>query len=555
MMLPSGGNCRCRSVVLGGVLAGFLASGLGAETLELEGWTSFESANFRVYSNADTERAIDLVHSLERFRAAFAQLAPELELRSPVPTRMLAFRDEESYAPFKSGRDRAGARILGQFLGHRDGNFITLNADPRFLGGLGVVYHEYVHYFVQHNLPTVPRWFNEGLAEYYSTFATDGEAAVVGLPVDRHVQWIRTHDDLGLSKLIRSGNEPGELHRDRKAGQFYAVSWGLVHYLFSSDIERAGQLAEFFERSARGADPVEAFETALELRVGDLEEELKKYFLGANLPAARVALDRLESSIAVEARKTAPADLLSLFGDLVVGQGLERRAETFYNLALDHDPGHAEAHAGLAYVRDLQSRLEEAEILYREALEFGPNDARTYLLYGRHLLARLPQARAEGGSEAATRLAEAARLAFAQAAGLDPEFAETHAMLGYSHLFAPGDASRGIAPLEKARKLLPGRADVVFHLLQLHLKLGHFDRARSLASGELARIGGEEMVYRANEEIERASLIRAANEALQQGRHEEGLRFLDRAIAVTSDPQVRAELERELLGLETKLER
>ncbi|MDH3743873.1 MAG: DUF1570 domain-containing protein, partial [Acidobacteriota bacterium] len=425
--------------------------------------------------------------------------------------------------------------------------------DPRFLSGLGVVYHEYVHYFVQHNLPTVPRWFNEGLAEYYSTFATDAEAAVVGLPVERHLTWIRTHDELGLAGLLESGGHTDERHRAGQVGQFYAVSWGLVHYLFSSDIERAGQLAEFFERTAQGEEPVRAFESALDTKIGDLEKALKAYFLGATLPAARIGLDRLDGAIDVRVEGTAPSDLFSLLGDLVVRQGLEQRAETLYSLSLAHDPDHAEAHAGLAFVRDLQSRLEEAEVLYRQALEMGPRQARSYLLYGRHLLARLPGAREEGGVEAAAALAEAAQLAFAQAADLDPEFAETHAMLGYSHLFTPGDAARGIAPLEKAQKLLPGRSDVVFHLLQLHLKLGHFDRARELTNGVLARIGGEDMVYRANEEIERASLIRAANEALREGRHEEGLRFLDNAIAVTSDPQVRAELERELHSLEARL--
>ena len=149
----------------------------------------------------------------------------------------------------------------------------------------------------------------------------------------------------------------------------------------------------------------------------------------------------------------------------------------------------------------------------------------------------------------------AARSVFRDGTRVDPEFAEIFAMLGYSYLFTSGDPKAGIAPLEKARRLLPGRPDVVFHLLQLHLRLGDFDRARTLAAGVLTRIGDEELVFKAREEITRAELLKAANEALAEGRHEDGLRLLDDAIMATSDPEVRARLEVELRRIESRVER
>lgn len=533
----------------------------GASQVDLESWSTYRTPHFSILSNAENERAVEIVTTLEQFRAAFSQWSPELELVSPVPTRILAFRDADSYTPFKTGRDGKGAQILGQFLGHRDGNFITLNADPRFLGGFGVVLHEYVHYLVQHNFPAVPRWLNEGLAEYYSTFRVDGDAALVGLGVERHVHWIRTHDDLRLADLLETTGRSGQVHPGDSdgdgdgVGRFYAVSWGLVHYLLSTGEDRGTQLADFLELAAAGEPPVAAFEQSFDLRLSDLEDDLEAYFLGPSLPAARVPLERLGSDFSVEIERTAPADLASTLGDLVVRQGQEARAEGFYNVALAYEPQHAEAHAGLAYVRDLQSRLAEAELLYQDALELGPADGRTYLLYGRHLLARMEEARREGDSIAAADHAAGARSAFRDGTRVAPEFAEISAMLGYSYLFTSGDPEAGIAPLEKARRLLPGRPDVVFHLLQLHLRLGDFDRARALAAGVLTRIGDEELVFKAREEIARAELLKAANEALADGRHEDGLRLLDDAIMATSDPEVRARLEVELRRIESRVER
>ena len=191
----------------------------------------------------------------------------------------------------------------------------------------------------------------------------------------------------------------------------------------------------------------------------------------------------------------------------------------------------------------------------RRADELGPADARTYLLYGRHLLARMEEARRQGDAVAAAEHAAAARAVFRDGTRVDPEFAEIFAMLGYSYLFTSGKPRAGIEPLEKARSLLPGRPDVVFHLMQLRLRLGEFDRARSLAGGVLARIGDEELLFKAREEIARAELLKAANEALSEGRHEEGIRLLDDAIMATSDPEVRARLEVELRRIESRLER
>ena len=167
----------------------------------------------------------------------------------------------------------------------------------------------------------------------------------------------------------------------------------------------------------------------------------------------------------------------------------------------------------------------------------------------------MEEARKATDPAAAAEHAAAARAAFRDGTRVDPDFAETFAMLGYAHLFTSGDPRAGVEPLEKARRLLPGRSDVVFHLMQLHLRLGEFDRARALAAGPLARIGDEELAFRAREEIARAELLRAANEALAEGRHEEGIRLLDDAISATTDPQVRARLEVELRRIEARLDR
>ena len=175
---------------------------LSAADLELEIWESFESTSFQMLGNGDSDLSAGILVDLERFRRAFEELAPGIDASFPIPTQIIAFKDAHDYAPFKTASDTASTKILGQFLSHQDGNFITLNTDPRLSGGLGIIIHEYVHHIINQNLPRVPRWLNEGLAEYYSTFSVEGEFAVIGRPVERHMSWWRHNHELSIESVL-----------------------------------------------------------------------------------------------------------------------------------------------------------------------------------------------------------------------------------------------------------------------------------------------------------------------------------------------------------------
>ncbi len=511
-----------------------------------ESWLEVRSAHFTLYSDAAAERAAEIAVGLERLREAFARLAPEMALRSPVPTRIVAFRDDASYAPYKTVADRGSLKILGQFLAHRDGNFITLDADPRRLGSLATVQHEFVHELVQHNLPGVPLWFNEGLAEYYSTFAVEGGYAFLGRPVERHLRWLRGHPEFSLAAVLAATRESAANHGAEEAGRLYAVSWLLVHYLLSGDEARLAGAAELLLRLDRGEPPEAALEAALGYGVGPLRERLRGYLL-SELPQGglRVELPARAEPVAAPA---APAEVLVVLGDLQLRQRRTAEAERHYHLALAWDGYHPEAHSGLAAVRDLEGRLEEAAVMHEEAMALGPRSAESWLRHGRHLVARY-----QAGAGRPEELAEAARRALAEAARLDPRFAECRALLGASQLLAGGDVEHGVELLEAVRRELPRRADVLYNLVQLYLAAERIPPAAALVRGALAAAGDDELLARAREAVERASLLDAARAAVADGELEEGLRLLDLAFEAANDPEVKASLAARRTALRRQL--
>lgn len=513
-----------------------------------------ETPHFVLYSDAGRERAEEIASGLETFRAVFARLAPEIELRSPTPTRILAFRDADAFTPYKTIADEGEAKVLGQFLSYRDGNYLTVNSDPRYLGAFAVIFHEYVHYLVRFNFPQVPRWFNEGLAEYYSTFAVEGGGAIVGRPVPRHVRWL-AQNELRLREVLSRPQELEETAEADRDGRFYAASWGLVHYLLSGGRESSDVLAELLVPAAAGEDPVGVFERALGARLDEVERRLQSYLLAPQLPVAVLPLGDLPAIEAVEVRPAAPASVLATLGGLLTRIGQESAAERQVDLALRYDSHMPEALAELAQLRDRQDRRTEASVLYREATADDPADARVWLLYGRHQLDLL----LEGGpdpeeADRATR-ARGARDAFVRAAEIDPDFAEVQALLGYSHLFGDLEAANGIPYLERAIDLLPGRGDLQVALVQLLLKDDQPERARTVIDRDLTALGNSELVDRAREEVERWELLRASDAALRNGAAERAMDLFEEAIAVTTDLELRARMELHLEALRDGLVR
>ncbi len=522
---------------------------------EADGWSRLTSANFTLLSNADPAAAAGVAVGLERFRAAFASLAPELELRSPVPMKIFVFRDAAAYAPYKTAADGEGARILGQFLSHPDAAYITLDGGAAAVDALTLIHHEFVHHVMRASLPRVPLWLHEGLAEYYSTFGTDGRFAYLGEPVARHLAWLERHQELGLEEVLAesAGHRSGRQERGhgplQQAGRFYAVSWALTHYLLSGDEGRLAGMAELLVRLHDGEDGVAAFAAAFEQSPRELERELRRYLLAGGLAPAALPLGRLGVVESVGVEPAPPAEVLVELGGLLAHAGRTEAAEAHLRRALDLQPELARAYAWLGHIRAREGRQPEAEALFARALELGAGDALSFVLYGRHLLA---VAETASEPEERRRTATAARTVLAVATELAPDFAEARALLGYAQLLEGGDPAAGLAEMTAARERLPGRMDLAFHQLQLHLRLGESDRARGLLEGVLEPLADPELTVQAREAIERSALLLEANQALRQGRVERALELIDHAIAVTSDDGLRDAMEDRRRDLERR---
>jgi Collagenase len=214
-------------------------------------WMSVRSPHFFLIGNASEKDIRRVATRLEQFREVFTKLLKTANFNSPVPTTVVVFKSDGSYKPYKPVVDGKVSDVAGYFQSGEDVNYITLTTEANGEDPFSTIYHEFVHLLVNDNFgkAAVPPWFNEGLAEYYSTFDIQEDRKVyLGKLVDNHILLLRDQKLIPLKTLFEV--DYYSLHRNKREamGLFYAEAWALVHYLINGNNgARMKQMGQFFD--------------------------------------------------------------------------------------------------------------------------------------------------------------------------------------------------------------------------------------------------------------------------------------------------------------------
>ncbi len=505
-------------------------------------------------SEAGERKTAEIGLSLERFRLALGRLAPGLNLESPVPTTIIAFENDRSFAPYKDRSILEREDMLGFFLSQRHGNFIALNAFPRGLDSLRVIFHEYVHFFVRHNLPFLPLWANEGLAEYYSSFEELSGEVQIGVPVGHHARLLKGRSFIPLARLFALDASSPEYNESAKQGIFYAESWALMHFLLSGESGRPGAASSLLQRLSAGEEPEAAVRASLGLSLPELESKLRGYINAARYPFGSISLGELDAPSRYQARPLRREEVLFELGDLQahgVATEQHQAAEEHFRAALALNPGYPEPYAGLGLVAHERGDPRRAAELLSQAVEKGSERPETLLLLADVLLAPLRGAVDPSQPGVAATTARARGL-LQRVLAARPTYGEAEALLGTTYFFDPKGAAPGIPHLERAVRLLPDRPDVAYNLVLLHVLAGNTAEARRVTERELSARGRAQLTAEALSSIDRAELVEASNQASAQGDGPRAVELFRQAVERTLEPGLKAAMQQQLVALEAQ---
>ena len=445
-----------------------------------ENWTSVRSKNFTLIGNASDKDIRLVANRLEQFRTVFALLFPAIKLNSPVPTTVIVFKSDSSYKPFK-----VNPNLAGYFQPGEDVNYITLTTEKASEDQpFRTIFHEYVHLLVDNTVGAgVPLWFNEGLAEYYSTFdiTDENRKVILGELVRNHVLFLRETKLLPLRTLFAVDYKSPYYNEGNKMNIFYAEAWMLTHYLLQGENQkRRPQLARFVDLIRSNATVDEAFQQAFQISVDVFEKDFRSYVQGAKYMATSVTFEKkLDFDSEMQSAPVTEAEAQAYLGDLLLHTRRFNDAETHLQQSLTLSPELPMAEASLGMLRVRQGRLEEARQHLEKAVAANSQNYLAHFYYA-YALSGLSVTRDQVVRSYSPEVAATMRSELRKAIALKPDFAESYALLGFINVVRNEEVDETIALLKRALTMSRANQRVIFMLAQLYMRRENFAEARQL---------------------------------------------------------------------------
>lgn len=479
-------------------------------------WTSVQSKNFLLIGNGSEKDIKKVAERLEQFREVFTRLFPKMRFTSPVPTTVLVFKSESSYRPFKGG-----ANLVGYFQPGPDVNYITLTTDLQGTqDAFDVIFHEYTHLLIDNTIDNAPLWFNEGLAEYYSTFMIkDDQKVTIGAPIGNHVLLLRQNKLLPLRTLFEVDHKSPHYNERNKQSIFYAQSWALMHYMIIGKQGRVEQLGKFVELLNTNISKEQAFQQAFQTNFETIEKELREYVQKDRYNVLNGHFERkLEADAEMTSRVISEAEAQAYLGDLLLHSN-RKDSMTYLQKALALDPDLALANAAMAMAMLREDKLDVALKHLERAVKANNQNYLVHYYYAYALSQQRSGSNSPDLAPALTsEMGEKIRGELLQAIKLRPDYPASYSLLGYISLLTGNNLEESKRLLTQALRSSPGRAELAFMLGQVLLRGGDYKQARTLLD-QVVKSKAEEETRRSAE-----TLLKEVDSYLEQRARFEELR-------------------------------
>jgi len=440
-------------------------------------WTKVKSKNFTLIGNGGEKDIRQVATRLEQFREVFTKLFPTVKFVTPVPTTVVVFKDMNSFNPFRPGN------VAGYFQSGEDINYIALTTET--YGDqtpYSIIFHEYTHLLVNNSIgDDVPLWFNEGLAEYYSTFSiSDDRKVILGNLIGSHLHSLRETKMLPLRTLFTVDHKSAYYNEKNKQNIFYAQSWLLMHYLIQNEEgKRLNQLNVFFANLDKGMDVEKAFTSAFQITIEQMEKELQQYLKKSTFRATAITFEnKLVFDSGMETSQLSEAESQAYLGDMLAHMHLVN-AEKYLQKAISLDPNQAMAHASLGMFYAKQGRFADAKKSLEKAIA---SNSQNYLAHYYYAEAISFEQTKESVTEQKFTPEElkALRSSLKKAIELAPTFPDSYRLLAFVNLVAEEQIDESIDLLKRAITYSPGRQELYFMLGQCYLAKEDYKTAKEL---------------------------------------------------------------------------
>jgi tetratricopeptide (TPR) repeat protein len=290
-------------------------------------WVKFTSGPFEVFTDAGPRAGRETMVRFLEFRHAVGQILGENELQTPLPVRILVFknaREWNSMGPISEGR--AQYNIV---LQEKSAPSTAINS-------------ELAQLFLKANTAQMPPAFERGLVAFFSTTEINGIQITVGAPPPK----------------------PDE-------------DWARIHLLVTSP-EYFGKIRVLMANLRRGVDEEPAYRNAFGKTPAEIEFHVKQHFASGKFPTTTLSSRPLSERDFPE-RAVSDADARLARGDLLAGKA----SAAEYQTLLKDGAKIPEAEEGLGLLALYSGAKDEARQHFSRSIEAGSSSARAFIEYAK----------------------------------------------------------------------------------------------------------------------------------------------------------------------------
>lgn len=442
-------------------------------------WLRVQSKNFQLVGNAAEKDLRRVATKLEQFRVVFTQLFPNLKFNSPIPTRVVVFKDRTTFDQFKPIEWAAGYFQPGE-----DVNYIVLTIEGSEAETFPTIFHEYTHFLIDNSLgrANIPPWFNEGIAEYYERFLIENDQKVtLGGLNEAHLRLLQQKDFIPFETFFAVDYYSLNRQTKRGAQLFYAQSWVLLHYLLQGNGgARKAQFDKFVDLLLRGNKSKDAFQQAFQSDYATMESELKRYAAQKNFAVTIVPFkEKLIFDNQMQIFPVTEAEAKAFQGDLLYHTRRFDEAEKILGEALAIDANSSLANTTLGLVKMRQKKFVEAKNYLEKAVQA---DSQNYLAFFSYAFILSREGMTDYGFASGYSAADAEKIRenLRKAINLNPNFAESYNLFAFINVVRNEELGEAIEMIKKALAIAPGNQWYGLRLAELHFRQQDFSAARAL---------------------------------------------------------------------------
>jgi len=480
-----------------------------------EGWLEIHSTHFHIITDAGEKSGREVAVRLEQMRKVFGELILHDKLKMPVPLEVLVLKSDADYERISPQRNGNATGDPGFFLAGEDKHIVVL--DLFAIEPWRAVAHSFAHMLLDGNYPPTQAWFDEGLAEYFSSIRLDNKSVDIGSdpelgnkyaedllgnvndvrhPLKSHTELLSGPLWLNMPDFLQMRLNSPEYHEGTHHTLFYAQSWILVHYLLAKHM--MPQVGTYFGLVEIQKLPVEqAVQQAFGMNTDQLEQALKDYF--HSLTVLFLAQDKADSANQTDRGSAAAGNSLEQLNHFPAPIGPDDVSVVVTKMSDD------DAHA---YIADAMARLPEhrAEGIKRleELAQEPANNALAHrclayaYLENRDFKSSGEQLQSvEAGDPWAQYYAALLKFRISQASGQamqgglanvqqdlkavvdsQPEFAEAYHLLAMSELEG-GGTHAALDSIRMAIQLAPRRQSYVLDMANIYIAEKKWDDAQA----------------------------------------------------------------------------